>query len=101
MRMSALPKADRTQHQLRALAADLLSRRAVVLLAWRVAGVDDGERSIAPSLSRAQFNDHIPAVLDCLAHTIEAWPDAQSAGADRNEHAKVCAHGLQRWQQGY
>lgn len=99
--MSALPKANRQRQQLRALADHLLARRDLILQAWRDAGNADTDRGIASSLSRAQFNDHIPAVLDCLASTIVAWPDSQDAAADRNEHASVCEHGLQRWQQGY
>jgi signal transduction histidine kinase len=88
-------------NQLNALAADLLARRDAILEAWRAVGDDPGEPGIASSLSRAQFNDHIPAVLDCLAHTIEEWPDEQTALASQKQTEKVCEHGLQRWQQGY
>src|ERR1043166_2276463 len=66
--------------QLNDLAAALLERRESILDAWRAAG-DAGPGSIASSLSRAQFNDHIPAVLDCLASTLRAWPDEQDAEA--------------------
>lgn len=93
--------ASRTRQQLSALTASLLERRDAILEAWRTAGDPAVERSIASSLSRAQFNDHIPAVLDCLAHTIEAWPDPQSAAAGQTQTERVCEHGLQRWQQGY
>lgn len=93
--------ASRTNEQLSALAAELLERRDAILEAWRAAGEPAVEHSIASSLSRAQFNDHIPAVLDCLAHTIEAWPDEQTAIAGQNQTDKVGEHGLQRWQQGY
>jgi len=48
-----------------------------------------------------QFNDHIPSVLDCLASTLEAWPDPPDPVAEKNEAEKVLEHGLQRWQQGY
>ena len=75
-------RATRAGEQLSALASELLARRDEILKAWRAAGELDAERSIASSLSRAQFNDHIPAVLDCLAHTIEAWPDGQTALAE-------------------
>jgi signal transduction histidine kinase len=83
------------------VAAELFARREEILKTWRAAGEPGLERSVASSLSRAQFNDHIPAVLDCLASTIEAWPDEQSALEAANQTAKVCEHGLQRWQQGY
>jgi signal transduction histidine kinase len=87
--------------QLSELADALLARRDAILAAWRSAGERSEERTIASSLSRAQFNDHIPAVLDCLAHTIREWPDENDPAADANRTARVCEHGLQRWQQGY
>lgn len=99
--MAAVDSATRAKEQLRALAAELLARREVILAEWRAAGEPAVERSIASSLSRAQFNDHIPAVLDCLAHTIEEWPDEQTAAAGQIAKERVCEHGLQRWQQGY
>src|SRR5215212_9394130 len=96
-----LSSAGRAKEQLHELASALLEGREAILEAWRAAGEPAMERGIATSLSRAQFNDHVPAVLDCLAHTIEAWPDAQSALAEQNQTANVCDHGMQRWQQGY
>jgi signal transduction histidine kinase len=82
------------------LAAELLERREAILDAWRAAG-DAGPGSIASSLSRAQFNDHIPAVLDCLASKLRSWPDEQDGEAVKVQADRVCEHGLQRWQQGY
>ena len=99
--MSPVTTESRAREQLRALAAHLLERREVILVAWRAAGEPAVERSIASSLSRAQFNDHVPAVLDCLAHTIEAWPDPETVAAGETQTQRVCEHGLQRWQQGY
>jgi signal transduction histidine kinase len=92
---------NRAVEELSALASELLSRRNQILHAWRSAGDGSTERSIASSLSRAQFNDHIPAVLDCLGHTIQAWPGEQDELAEQNQTLRVCEHGLQRWQQGY
>jgi len=87
--------------QLNALAAALLERRDAILDAWRAAGDAGPGGSIASSLSRAQFNDHIPAVLDCLASTLRVWPEEQDTAAMELQSDKVCEHGLQRWQQGY
>jgi signal transduction histidine kinase len=92
---------DPAREQLSALASALLERRETILAAWRVAGHATTERSIASSLSRVQFNDHIPAVLDCLGHTIQAWPGLEDATAGEERTERVCDHGLQRWQQGY
>ena len=83
------------------LAAELLERRDIILDAWRAYGDATPGRNVGSSLSRAQFNDHIPSVLDCLAATLEAWPDQPAPAAEKNEAEKVREHGLQRWQQGY
>ena len=87
--------------QLSGLASELFKRRDAILEAWRAAGETEPERNVASSLSRAQFNDHIPAVLDCLAHTIQTGPVDQDPRAEQIQTEKVCEHGLQRWQQGY
>lgn len=106
--MSTLPTAedihiviphDLAREQLSGLAAALLERREAILTAWREAGDSAPERSVASSLSRTQFNDHIPAVLDCLGHTIQGVPQTDEAGDFQTD--RVCEHGLQRWQQGY
>ena len=88
------------REQLSALASELLERRDTILEAWRAYGEAVPGRNVAASLSRAQFNDHIPAVLDCLGDTIRAWPERDPV-AERLETEKVFEHGLQRWQQGY
>lgn len=93
--------ADPPREQLSALASELLERREAILAAWRAAGERIPERTVASSLSRAQFNDHIPDVLDCLAHRIQAVPCENDRGAGDIETETVCEHGLQRWQQGY
>ena len=93
--------ANLAREQLSALASDLLERREAILDAWRAYGEAAQQRNVASSLSRAQFNDHIPAVLDCLAQTIQAWPEKRSALDEQTETEKVFDHGLQRWQQGY
>ena len=97
--MSAEPVIEsNVREQLRDLASELLRRRDAILEAWRSAG---HYGDIGSSLSRAQFNDHIPAVLDCLAHTIEEGPCGQDSASARDQSERVCEHGLQRWQQGY
>ncbi|HEV7425134.1 MAG TPA: RsbRD N-terminal domain-containing protein, partial [Thermoanaerobaculia bacterium] len=94
-------KANDAAAQLNELASELLERREAILDAWRAAGDAGPGGSVASSLSRAQFNDHIPAVLDCLASTLRAWPEEQDSAAVEQQAARVCEHGLQRWQQGY
>ena len=91
----------RARQQLNALAAELLQRRDAILHSWRAASEAALGRNIGSSLSGAQFNDHIPAVLDCLANTLQAFPDEHDRVSDDAETQMVCEHGLQRWQQGY
>jgi len=90
-----------TRAQLSLLAAHLGEQRETVLQRWRVATANVAELTIASSLTRVQFNDHIPGVLDSFALRLCAWPDEDSARAQQNEKEHVTEHGLQRWQQGY
>ncbi|HVS29875.1 MAG TPA: HAMP domain-containing sensor histidine kinase [Thermoanaerobaculia bacterium] len=93
--------ANPAREQLSALAAELLSRRDVILEAWRAYGDVVPGQNVGASLSRTQFIDHIPAVLDSLSHTLQAWPELPGAVAAQEEADKVADHGMQRWQQGY
>jgi signal transduction histidine kinase len=93
--------ANPAREQLSALAAELLLRRDVILDAWRAYGDVVPGQNVASSLSRAQFNDHIPAVLDSLSHSLQMWPEVSGARAAQAEADEVADHGVQRWQQGY
>lgn len=98
---SAVSSTNLAREQLSSLASELLERRDAILDAWRAAGEAAPDREMASSLSRAQFNDHIPAVLDCFANTLRSWPSPPDLRAGQIEIEKVSEHGLQRWQQGY
>jgi signal transduction histidine kinase len=87
--------------QLNALASELLARRETILDAWRAYGDVVPGRNIGSSLSRAQFNDHIPAVLDALSQGLNTWPEEPGPAAEQDGAGKVADHGMQRWQQGY
>lgn len=93
--------ANPAREQLSALAEHLLEHRDAILDAWRAYGDVVPGRNIAASLSRAQFNDHIPVVLDSLSQTLRSWPEETSDVAAEREADKVADHGVQRWQQGY
>ena len=88
--------------QLRALSDYLNSRRAALLLAWRQAAKADPEQTTARSLTRGQFNDHIPQVLDAFQKKLSARPGgmAEHDATDSKKQEEV-KHGLHRWQQGY
>lgn len=92
---------EKAREQLMTLASHLGKRRDAILQCWRTTTVNVPELTIASSLTRLQFNDHIPGVLDAFEHKLQVWPDEESPQAHHEEKAKVKEHGLQRWQQGY
>ena len=92
--------ANPAREQLSALAAYLLDHREAILDAWRAYGDVVPGRNISASLSRIQFNDHIPAVLDSLSQSLQSWPEERSTRATQREADKVADHGVQRWLQG-
>jgi signal transduction histidine kinase len=78
--------------------ADYLSReRDTILQRWRTAVESDPLGSTASAISRAQFNDHIPEVLDAFESELR---DPKS-DADIRAAESAAEHGLHRWQQGY
>lgn len=92
---------EKTRAQLGVLATHLSEQRDAILLRWRTATENAPELVIASSLTRLQFNDHIPGVLDAFAHKLQIWPNQESVQAQQEEKEQVTGHGLQRWQQGY
>lgn len=99
--MNDIDTRERTCAQLNALASHLDEQRDSLLLAWRKATDRAPELTISSSLTRLQFNDHIPGVLEAFARKLQAWPDEVSSQAQQEEKEQVVGHGLQRWQQGY
>jgi signal transduction histidine kinase len=87
--------------QLSGLAAHLGEQREILLQRWRKATATAEGMTISASLTRVQFNDHIPGVLDSYALKLRAWPGEGSTQAQEHEKEQVTDHGLQRWQQGY
>jgi signal transduction histidine kinase len=90
-----------THSQLAGLALHLCNQRKSILKRWRKATEDAPGVTIASSLTRVQFNDHIPGVLDAYNRILQAWPNAPSASSQLGEKNQIIEHGLQRWQQGY
>lgn len=88
--------------QLGALGDYLATRRAAILGAWRKAASLDPKQTTVHSLTRGQFNDHIPQVLDAFERRLRAQPGgADALAADRETKQEEIKHGLHRWQQGY
>jgi signal transduction histidine kinase len=92
---------QQTRSQLSVLAAHMGEQREMLLHRWRNATATTEGLTIAASLTRVQFNDHIPGVLDAYALTLRAWPGKGSVQSKEEEKEQVSDHGLQRWQQGY
>lgn len=90
-----------THAQMAGLAAHLGNKRKLILKRWRTATEEAPGVTIASSLTRVQFNDHIPGVLDAYNRVLLAWPAAPGASSQLDEKKQIIEHGLQRWQQGY
>jgi signal transduction histidine kinase len=90
-----------TKAALQALAQHLGARRAAILCHWQESVERDPELSTASSLSRQQFTDHIPQVLDAFERRLEAEDPVAKEVAFEDQKASAAEHGLQRWQQGY
>jgi signal transduction histidine kinase len=86
---------------LASIAAALAARRPAILQRWREAADADPELTTASALSRAQFFDHIPEVLDAFERRLRARLPDERAEAARDERTGAVGHGLVRWQQGY
>lgn len=86
---------------LAALAAHLSARREAILEAWRCSVDADPHLTAASTLSKAQFVDHIPRMLDTLEQRLTAETHAEKREAREEQKDSAAAHGLQRWQQGY
>ncbi len=85
----------------RELAAFLAKRRDAILTAWRQAVDADPELTTASTITREQFIDHIPAVLDAFQWRLRAQHPAERAEAREEQKESAAEHGLHRWQQGY
>jgi signal transduction histidine kinase len=86
---------------LSALATHLHDRREEVLSSWRRAVDLDPTLTSGSAITRVQFIDHIPAVLDAFERRLCAEDSAEKAEALHEEWANASEHGMQRWQQGY
>ncbi len=94
------------------LADWLAGRRRAMLSRWRASVRADRSLTTSDTLSRAQFEDHVPAILDGFVERLRALaeppadphdPVSRDASAARGADARRSAveHGVHRWQQGY
>ena len=87
--------------ELGVFAAHLHQRRTAILAAWSRASESDPQITTSTTLSRAQFYDHIPSMLDALERKLRARRLREKLSATQDETTNAEGHGLQRWQQGY
>lgn len=84
------------------LARHLAGRHEHILEAWHRESQSDPRQTTGGSLTRSQFNDHIPEVLAAFEHKLRSRPGSSGAArATRELHGEEMKHGQQRWQQGY
>lgn len=91
---------EKVRAQFGALADHMAGQRDAILQHWRLAAANAGDLAIASSLTRQQFNDHIPGVILAYVRTLRAAGEVSKQSL-RREKEQVTEHGLQRWQQGY
>lgn len=76
----------------------LKQARPHILKQWRIRVDADAQISVSSRLSRVQFNDHIPILLDTFGKRLKQG----DSPAQNDEEREVSeAHGRHRWQQGY
>lgn len=77
------------------LAIYLFARREAILANWRTACESDSSLHTPMALSREEFNDKVPVMLNLLDERLRTpaeEPDVKSSAAE---------HGLHRWHKGY
>src|SRR3984885_16011367 len=92
--------ANELKAELSALAAYLAARREQILRAWLSAVEFDPQLTTPSSISRAQFNDHIPQVLDAFERRLQAEDAEDKAQARSDQQHSAAEHGLHCWQPG-
>jgi signal transduction histidine kinase len=83
------------------LAYHLAARREIILERWRRAVESDPQLASHSFLSRAEFYNHIPAVLDAFERELCARHRTETAAAEDEQKESAADHGLHRWRFGY
>jgi len=82
--------------ELSRLAVHLAERREHILRSWLRAVELDQELSTPSGISRSQFNDHIPQVLDAFGHRLQAEDASDKAQAHSEQKRSAAEHGLHK-----
>lgn len=91
--MTSLP--EEAPVSLDQLATYLAARREALLNNWRTACEADAALKTGASLSREEFNNKVPFLLNVLQQRLQGQDEAAQVGLLAAEH------GLHRWQKGY
>ncbi|HEY6451211.1 MAG TPA: HAMP domain-containing sensor histidine kinase [Steroidobacteraceae bacterium] len=83
------------------VAGHLSQHRERILRAWHASLDADPELASFSNLSRAQFNDHIPAVLQGIEDRLRVAGTPEESRAAALESESAAEHGSHRWQQGF
>ena len=86
------------QFQLQQLADYLSEKRETILEDWREQVQNDARTQDVSLWTRAQFQDHIPLILDALEQQLRSTDDENAA---QSQHQATDDHSRHRWQQGY
>lgn len=93
---------DKKYQELVKLSRFLSARRSQIMDAWREASDADPRQTTADLLSRSEFRDHIPMLLDALEKKLLARPGGSSEReAEKEQKTAETQHGIWRWRQGY
>lgn len=87
--------------QLCALANHLHAARTGILQAWQASVAQDPQLTTASTISRAQFNDHVPQILEAFERRLRAHDPGERHQARVEQRENAAEHGLHRWQLGY
>jgi signal transduction histidine kinase len=96
-----MPNSTDIKAALARLARHLAARRREILGGWQRSVELDPELTSSSTLSRAQFNDHVPQVLDAFERRLRAQHPVEKDVAFEDQRSSAAEHGLHRWQQGY
>ena len=84
------------------IANALTERRGEILVQWRACVSDDPHISGTSHMTRAQFYDHIPMLLETFGLKLCDAPDKlHTPAAEARETNMAHQHSHHRWQQGY
>jgi hypothetical protein len=92
---------ENTQAQLNVLALHLSHEHESILDAWRALAESDDTLSPSSHLTRIQFINHIPRILNALCNRFRFWPEDDTPQQRQLELDAVKSHSQHRWQMGY